>query len=127
MSDLPEQLKYARTHEWAYVDEHHVVRVGISDFAQAQLGDVMYVTLPELGRAVSKGEACAVIESVKVASDLHSPVTGTIVAINDTINDAPEAINETPYQTWLFAIQADDLNELNALLSAQDYQQRIDE
>lgn len=125
MSDLPENLKYAATHEWAQLEDDNVVRVGITDFAQEQLGDLVYIELPELGRKVTAGEQCAVVESVKTASDLYSPVSGEIVAINEAVVDAPEEVNDAPYQTWLFCIKADNLSELDALLDADAYQQSI--
>lgn len=125
MSDLPENLKYAPSHEWAQLEDDNVVRVGITDFAQEQLGDLVYIELPELGRKVTAGEQCAVVESVKTASDLYSPVSGEIVAINEAVVDAPEEVNDAPYQTWLFCIKADNLSELDALLDADAYQQSI--
>ena len=125
MSDLPENLKYAPSHEWAQSEDECVVRVGITDFAQEQLGDLVYIELPELGRKVTAGEQCAVVESVKTASDLYRPVPGEIVAINEAVADAPEEVNDNPYQTWLFCIKADNLSELDALLDADAYQQSI--
>ncbi|MDP3010622.1 MAG: glycine cleavage system protein GcvH [Methylococcales bacterium] len=127
MSDLPENLKYAPSHEWAQLEDDNVVRVGITDFAQEQLGDLVYIELPELGRKVTAGEQCAVVESVKTASDLYSPVSGEIVAINEAVVDAPEEVNDAPYQTWLFCIKADNLSELDALLDADAYQQSINQ
>lgn len=127
MSDLPENLKYAPSHEWAQSEDDNVVRVGITDFAQEQLGDLVYIELPELGRKVTAGEQCAVVESVKTASDLYSPVSGEIIAINEAVVDAPEEVNDTPYQTWLFCIKADNLSELDALLDADAYQQSINQ
>jgi len=126
MSDLPENLKYAPTHEWADLQEDQIVRVGISDFAQQQLGDMVFITLPEVGRKVTAQEQCAVVESVKTASDLHSPVTGEIVAVNETLQDEPEQINDHPYQTWIFCVKADQLSELDALMNAETYQQMLD-
>ena len=127
MSELPESLQYAATHEWVCLEDGNTVRVGITDFAQAQLGDVMFVSLPKVGEHFDAGQACAVIESVKTASDIHSPVTGEVIAINDNINDAPEEINDTPYATWLFCVKADDVSELNQLLNAEQYRISIDE
>jgi glycine cleavage system H protein len=123
MSDLPENLKYAASHEWAQLEDECIVRVGITDFAQEQLGDLVYIELPELGRKVTVGEQCAVVESVKTASDLYSPVAGEIIAINEDVVDAPEEVNDNPYQTWLFCIKADNLADLDALLDADAYQQ----
>lgn len=127
MSDLPENLKYAPSHEWVQSEDECVVRVGITDFAQEQLGDLVYIELPELGRKVTAGEQCAVVESVKTASDLYSPVSGEIIAINEAVVDAPEEVNDNPYQTWLFCIKADNLTELDALLDADAYQQLINQ
>jgi glycine cleavage system H protein len=127
MSDLPENLHYAPTHEWAQLEEDdNVVRVGITDFAQQQLGDLVYIELPKVGREVTAGEQCAVVESVKTASDLFSPVSGVIIAVNDAVKDEPELVNEEPYQTWLFSIKASDLTELKQLLNADAYQQSIE-
>lgn len=127
MSDLPESLKYAASHEWAQLEDDNVVRVGITDFAQEQLGDLVYIDLPKLGRKVAAGEQCAVVESVKTASDLYSPVAGEIIAINEEVADEPEQVNDKPYQTWLFCIKADDLAGLDALLDADAYQQLINQ
>jgi glycine cleavage system H protein len=127
MSDLPENLRYAETHEWAQLEDDNIVLVGITDFAQQQLGDLVYIELPELGREVKAGEQCAVVESVKTASDLYSPVTGEVVAINEAAADAPEQVNDEPYQTWLFSIKADDPTELDQLLDADAYSQLIEQ
>lgn len=118
---MPGDLKYATTHEWARPEDGGNVRVGISDFAQEQLGDVVYVELPDVGRRVRAGEACAVVESVKAASDIYSPVSGEIVEVNATLSDAPEAVNQDAYAAWLFCVKADDLSELNSLLDAEAY------
>jgi glycine cleavage system H protein len=127
MSDLPENLKYATSHEWVQLEDDNVVRVGITDFAQEQLGDLVYIDLPKLGRKVTAGEQCAVVESVKTASDLFSPVSGEIIAINEDVADEPEQVNDKPYQTWLFCIKADDLANLDTLLDADAYQQLIEQ
>ena len=125
MSDLPEDLKYAMTHEWARLEDDNVVRVGITDFAQEQLGDLVYIEMPELGRKVKAGEQCAVVESVKTASDLFSPVSGEIVAVNVALADEPEEVNNSPYQAWLFCVKADNPSDLDVVngyrcLSADD-------
>lgn len=125
MSDLPENLRYAETHEWAMLENNQLVRVGITDFAQAELGDLVFIELPEVGRKLAAGEQCAVVESVKTASDLFAPVTGEIVAINEQVCDEPELVNDAPYQNWLFCIKADDVSELENLLTASAYQQMI--
>ena len=127
MSDLPENLKYAMTHEWAQLEDDNVVRVGITDFAQEQLGDLVYIEMPELGRRVKAHEQCAVVESVKTASDLFSPVTGEIVAVNVALADEPEEVNNSPYQAWLFCIKADDLSDLDQLMDADAYRLMIEQ
>lgn len=125
MSELPENLKYATSHEWSKLEEGGIIRVGITDFAQEELGDLVYIDLPEVGKQFSAGEQCAVVESVKTASDLFSPVTGTIVAVNETILDSPEKVNDDPYDVWLFCVKADALTELDGLMDATAYQQMI--
>jgi len=127
MSDLPENLKYAKTHEWSKLEADNIVRIGITDFAQEELGDLVYVELPEIGKQFDAGAQCAVVESVKTASDLFSPVTGTIVAVNEAIVDSPEQVNDEPYDTWLFCIKADNPAELDALMDASAYQAMIEE
>lgn len=127
MSDLPENLKYAKTHEWAKLEGENQIRVGITDFAQSELGDLVFIELPKLGRKLKAGEQCAVVESVKTASDLFSPVSGEVVAVNEAILDAPEQVNDDAFETWLFCIRADDLAELDALMDAKTYGQMIAE
>lgn len=127
MTQMPENLKYATTHEWASLEQGQIVRVGITDFAQSELGDIVFIGLPEVGRSVAAKEQIAVVESVKTASDLFSPVTGTVVAINDSVLDAPEQVNEDAYATWLFCIKAENAAELEQLLDAEAYQKMIEE
>lgn len=127
MTDLPENLKYADTHEWAALDQNNLVQVGITDFAQSELGDIVFIGLPEVGRSVAAKEQIAVIESVKTASDLYSPVTGTVVSINESVQDEPEKVNEDAYGTWLFCIKADNPAELEQLMNADAYQSMIEE
>ncbi|MGZ5008486.1 MAG: glycine cleavage system protein GcvH [Methylobacter sp.] len=127
MSAVPDNLKYAKTHEWARIEDDNIIRVGITDFAQEELGDLVYIELPELGRKVAAEEQCAVVESVKTASDLFSPVSGEIVAVNEALVDAPEQVNDDAYGIWLFCIKADDLSGLDALMSAEAYQQMIEQ
>ena len=127
MSDLPENLKYAKTHEWALLENDNVVRVGITDFAQGELGDLVYIELPELGRKVAAQEQCAVVESVKTASDIFSPVAGEIVAVNADLTDEPEQVNNDAYQAWLFCVKADDPSDLDRLMDAEAYRQSIEE
>lgn len=123
MSNLPDDLKYASSHEWARQEDGNVVRVGISDFAQEQLGDVVFLELPDVGRKVKAGEAVAVVESVKAASDIYSPVSGEILEVNEALNGAPEAINENSYEAWFFAVKADNPAELDKLLDAEGYRE----
>ena len=127
MSNLPKNVKYALSHEWASVEDDNVVRVGITDFAQAQLGDLVYIELPDVGRKVKAQEQCAVVESVKTASDLFSPVAGEIVAVNSALVDEPEQVNDNPYNTWIFCVKADDLSGLDQLLDADAYQLLIEQ
>jgi len=125
MSHLPEHLYYTNNHQWVLLETDNIVRVGITDFAQQQLGDLVYADLPNIGRKVIANEQCAIVESVKTASDLSSPVTGEIVATNEALIDEPEKINEKPYEAWLFCVKADDLSELDELMNNDAYQQMI--
>jgi glycine cleavage system H protein len=127
MSVLPKDLKYATSHEWVKIEQDNIVQVGITDFAQQELGDLVYIDLPKLGRKVTVREQCAIVESVKTASDLFSPVAGEIIAVNEDAAENPEQVNDKPYQTWLFRIQANDLADLDHLLDADAYQQHIDQ
>lgn len=123
MAEFPQELKYVETHEWSRL-EGDVVVIGISDHAQDALGDVVYVELPEVGAAVTAGEEVAVVESVKAASDIYAPVDGSIVAVNEALEDSPELVNESPYgDGWFFKISTDDTSSLESLLSAEDYRQ----
>jgi glycine cleavage system H protein len=123
MSYLPENLKYAKTHEWAELKDDESIWVGISDFAQQQLGDVVYLELPEAGRKVKAGEAVAVVESVKAASDIYSPVTGEVLAANEALMDTPEVVNQDAYAAWLFRVKPSNPGELDSLLNAEDYRE----
>lgn len=119
----PDTLRYARSHEWASEPADGVVTVGITDFAQEQLGDVVFVELPEVGRTVDAGEAVAVVESVKTASDIYAPLAGEIVAVNDALEDEPEAINAAPYEGgWLFKLRVADAAAWDDLLDASGYE-----
>lgn len=121
MTMIPSELRYARTHEWTRVESDGLVVVGITDHAQQQLGDVVYVELPEPGRHVAVGEACAVIESVKAASDIYSPVAGEIIAVNRDLADVPEGVNQDAYAAWLFKVRLTEGANLDALLDADGY------
>ena len=122
-----ENLKFAPTHEWALLEDGQVVRMGITDFAQSELGDIVFIGLPEVGRFVANGEAIAVVESVKTASDLYSPVKGTVVAVNAALQDEPELVNQDAFVNWLFCIKADDPQEIEKLLDFSAYQKLIEE
>jgi glycine cleavage system H protein len=125
MSRILGDLKYAKTHEWVKLEEPGVVRIGITDFAQRQLGDVVFVELPTIGQRMAAGESAAVVESVKAASDIYSPVTGEILEINTSLSETPEAINEDPYAAWIFQLKVDHPLELEALLSAMEYENLV--
>ncbi len=125
MSNIPSDLKYAKSHEWIRVSGD-TATIGISDHAQGELTDVVFVELPEAGRKVKAGEACAVVESVKTASDIYSPVSGEIVALNQPVTDNPALVNTEPYAGgWFFKIKLTNPAELNALLSPEDYKKQI--
>jgi glycine cleavage system H protein len=127
MATLPNDLKYAPTHEWARMEDNNTVRVGITDFAQEQLGDLVFIELPEVGRKLTANEQCAVVESVKTASDLYCPVAGEVIAINEALSSAPEMVNDSPYDAWIFCIKADDVSGLASLMDAEAYQRMIEE
>lgn len=117
----PTDLKYTDTHEWLRQEADGTVTVGITDHAQQQLGDVVFVEPPAAGRTVKKGEECGVVESVKAAADIYAPISGEIVTANAELADAPEKINQDPYGAWLFRIRPSDAGELAALLDAAAY------
>lgn len=122
----PTELKYASTHEWARQDNDLIV-TGISDHAQESLGDLVYIEIPEVGSRVIAGEQAGVVESVKTASDIHAPVSGTVVEINPSLEDDPEIINTDPYGAgWIYKIRPDLPAELDALLSADEYEESLD-
>lgn len=126
MSEIPAELRYAASHEWAKVEDG-VATVGISDHAQDAMGDLVYVELPEVGQVVAAGDEIGVVESVKAASDIYSPVSGEIVEINEALEDEPELVNNVPYEGgWLFKVQLTDEGELDNLLTADQYQAQID-
>ncbi|HEX5353188.1 MAG TPA: glycine cleavage system protein GcvH [Rhodanobacteraceae bacterium] len=127
MSEIPGDLKFQKSHEWARVEDAGQVRVGISDHAQGLLGDLVYVELPKLGDTVKAGESCAVVESVKAASDIYAPVSGEVVAVNGVLADKPETINEDAYgEGWLFVVKTDGTDDLDALLTPDDYAELIE-
>jgi len=128
MSEIPSELKYAATHEWARLEEDGTVTVGISDHAQTALGDVVYVELPEIDQAIPGGDEAGVVESVKAASDIYAPVTGTVIAVNDVLSDEPEKVNQDPYgEGWFFKLEPADVGELGELLDSEGYQEVCEE
>lgn len=128
MSEIPGDLKYLRSHEWARLEDDGNVRVGISDSAQSQLGDLVYVELPEIGDSVEQEVACAVVESVKAASDVYSPIGGEVVEVNENLADSPEMVNDAPYDDgWLFLVKPSNVDELGGLLDAQAYEEALEE
>ena len=127
MSEIPGDLKFLKSHEWARVEDNGQVTVGISDHAQSLLGDLVYVELPEVGDTVTTGAAVAVVESVKAASDVYSPISGKVVAVNDALADKPETINEDAYgEGWILVVQPDDMEQLNELLTPDEYAELIE-
>jgi glycine cleavage system H protein len=127
MSEIPGDLKFLKSHEWARVEDDGTVRVGISDHAQGQLGDLVYVELPEVGATVQAGHGTAVVESVKAASDIYSPVSGEIVEVNEALNDKPETINEDAYgEGWIFRVKVENRDELEELLDADAYGELVE-
>jgi glycine cleavage system H protein len=127
MMQIPAYLYYAKTHEWVRLDEDVAV-VGITDFAQSQLSDVTFVELPEIDTEVTAGDEIAVVESVKAASDIYAPVNGTIIDVNSALEDAPEAINDAPYESgWLFKLKLRKEEDVDDLMSAEEYQDLCDE
>jgi len=128
MSDIPQEFKYTESHEWISVEADGSVRIGISDHAQEALGDLVFVELPGPGDTVNQGESCAVVESVKAASDIYSPVTGEVIAINEDLEDDPGSINTDPYgDGWLFQVQLSEVEELDGLLNAETYEQSLND
>jgi len=122
MNEVPNTLKFCSTHEWVSGVDDGVITVGITDHAQGQLGDLVFIELPEIGLLVEAKTECAVVESVKAASDIYSPVNGEVVDTNEALVDSPELVNDDPYgDGWLFKIRVNDESELNKLLDANEY------
>jgi glycine cleavage system H protein len=122
---VPADLKYTATHQWLRLEADGAATVGITFHAQEQLGDVVFVQHPEIGRKVKRGEHCAVVESVKAASDIPAPVSGEIIAVNAQLENAPERLNQAPYEAWLFRIRPADPAEIAALLGAEAYRRAL--
>ncbi len=124
--NVPDELRYSKDHEWARVEDGRI-RIGITDYAQDALGDVVFVQLPEVGTRVSVGDSFSEVESTKSVSDIYAPVTGTVVEVNNELADAPQRLNEDPYgEGWLCVLEPDDASQLDALLDAAAYRQLID-
>ncbi|HZX28444.1 MAG TPA: glycine cleavage system protein GcvH [Telluria sp.] len=119
--NIPADLKYTESHEWVRAEADGTVTVGITEYAQDALGDIVFVELPKVGKAFTAGDDAAVVESVKAASDIYAPVSGEIVAVNDAVTAAPESINADAYAAWLFKIKPSDANAINGLLDAAAY------
>lgn len=125
--EFPDDLRYTKEHEWVKMDGN-VATVGITDYAQDQLGDVVYLEFPEEGEAVTKGDAFGVVESVKAVSDIYAPVSGEVVELNDPVKEGPEVLNEDPYgEGWLVRVEMSNLEELDELLDSKAYQAYIKE
>lgn len=126
MSYVPDNLKYTASHEWLEDLGNGVYRVGITEFAQEQLGDIVFVELPELDESYAQEDECGVVESVKTASDIYCPLVGTVTAINDALEDSPELINDSPYDDgWIFELELGEDADIGSLLSAEDYRESI--
>ncbi|MBR9727999.1 glycine cleavage system protein GcvH [Shewanella intestini] len=128
MSNIPAELKYASSHEWIRKEADGSYTVGITEHAQELLGDMVFVELPEVGDTVTAGEDCAVAESVKAASDIYAPISGEVVAINESLEDSPELVNSDAFDDgWFFRVMPSDEAEVDSLLNAEGYQEVIDE
>lgn len=128
MSEIPRALKYTKDHEWLREQDDGTVVVGITDHAQAALGDLVFVELPRVEDTVAAGDACAVVESVKAASDVYCPLTGTVTAANESLADAPELVNSDSYgEGWLFCLRLDSPTQLQELLGSEDYERLVAE
>jgi glycine cleavage system H protein len=125
--NVPADLKYADSHEWMRAESDGTVTIGITDHAQAALGDLVFIELPAVGRVLKAGEACAIVESVKAASDVYAPIAGEVVAANTDVTSAPEKLNEDAYASWLFKLKPADSNALAGMLDAAAYEKLIAE
>lgn len=127
MSEVRSELKYLSSHEWARIEEDGTVTVGISDYAQDSLGDVVYVECPDVGTTIVAGEQVAVVESVKAASDIYSPISGEVIEVNAVLEDTPEIVNESSYDDgWFFKVRPDNLDDLSGALDGQAYEEQLD-
>jgi len=119
--NIPADLKYTESHEWVRLETDGTLTVGITEYAQDALGDIVFVELPQVGKTFTAGDDAAVVESVKAASDIYAPVSGTVTAVNQPVADAPDSINSDAYGAWLFKLQPQDANAINGLLDADAY------
>jgi len=124
--NIPADLKYTESHEWVRLETDGTLTVGITEYAQDALGDIVFVELPQVGKAFTAGDDAAVVESVKAASDIYAPVSGTVTAVNQPVADAPDSINSDAYGAWLFKLQPNDANAINGLLDADAYGKATD-
>ena len=128
MAEFPVDVRYAKTHEWARLEDDGTVTIGISDHAQDALGDVVYVELPEEGDVLGAGDEAGVVESVKAASDIYAPIAGRVAAINNELEDSPETVNDSPFgEGWFYKLTPENSDDMNSLLSAGDYQKICEE
>lgn len=127
MSNIPAELRFAQSHEWARLEADGTVTVGISDHAQEALGDVVFVELAEVGKVFAAGDAAGVVESVKAASDIYAPVGGEVIAVNEALAESPEQLNEQPYDAWIFKLKPSSQADLDKLLDAAGYKAAIGE
>ncbi|MFZ6689567.1 glycine cleavage system protein GcvH [Undibacterium sp. SXout11W] len=123
--NVPAELKYTSSHEWVRVEADGTIAVGITEFAQDALGDIVFVDLPKVGSALTAGKDCAVVESVKAAGDIYAPVSGEVVAVNDAVTDAPESINTDAFSAWLFKLKPANIADVDALMNAEAYAKNI--
>lgn len=127
MSDIPKNLKYTSSHEWAMQSNSTEIIIGVTDHAQELLGDIVFIELPEVGRILKKGQEFGVIESVKAASDLYAPISGEVLAVNESLSSKPELVNQSAYQDgWMLKIKPSNLSELSELLDAQTYHDNVE-
>lgn len=125
--ELPEGIKYSKEHEWVLVEDH-VAIIGITEYAQQELGDIVYVELPEIGEKIVKDDPFGAVESVKAVSDVYAPVSGTVIEVNDALPDSPETINDDPYgDGWMIKVEMSDKDDLKDLMSAEEYAEYLDQ
>jgi glycine cleavage system H protein len=123
--NIPANLKYTESHEWVRLEADGSVAIGITEFAQDALGDIVFVDLPKLGQVLTAGKECAVVESVKAAGDVYAPITGEVLAVNEAVVDAPESINTDAFSAWMFKLKPANAADIDALMSAEEYAKNI--